>query len=320
MSSLTKQWKIQKVADANPARTSSVLIAGPPGTGKSTFAGSAAELPEQQPVLLVALLGREVESWKYQANNVDYVLINDPDWSPSLGTIKKIKDAAGKTRSVYEGDGTLLTKGFQDFVQLCLSLREDDHYRTIIVDPGTELAEMCWRYSLSPHNVPTPALLAEGSRYLPYETLDIHMTDAILKITSLSLPSVAKKPKDVIITWHVRKMAEEEIIEGVGKRESADKRAEDAEYEGKILPQIRGQFRRKLMGYVSSYIYTFTKPKLEGITTKGTEYLLQVQTDPERHVKLVGPPPPMKHIPNDFKEFKNLLAVQQGKMAKKAVL
>jgi hypothetical protein len=264
-----------------------------------------AEVEAASPVLLVATLPREIRSWKYIANNIDYVLVTDPDWEPTLDP----------------GDGSMLAAtGFKAFVELMKELRTDEKYGSIIVDSGTELAEMGWHYSMLPHNVSTPAMIEDQkSRWLPYETLDIHMCDAIKKAVSLTLPETAIRPKNVMFTWHLRPAQEDLPSKGGGTKQSADKISKDVEYGGAVLPAVRGQFRRKLQQYVSFFVYAHKHIGGDPLAVdKEVKYWVQVQSDLERDCKVPGPVPGKKFLETNHWEDLSQFVAHQKELEQKA--
>lgn len=285
----------------------SFVVMGPPGTGKSTLCGSMAEVVGNDRTLVIATLAREKNSWKYVENQVPSVLIEDKNWNPS----QKQFDATG----------------FPEFLQLCRWLREeDDQYDAIILDSGTELAELGWHAALAPHSVGSPAEMDGKSRWLPYETLANSADQGIKELVSLT--TVAKRPKHVGVTWHVQP-PKDDTVESVGSgtdrtsrtKESADNAAQGVEYEGKILPMIRGQYRRKLTSQFDTVVYTDVRidKKTEQLPAgkfrvyEEVSYRLQVRPDADRHTKVPGPLPQMVHIPNSFNEL--LKIVHNAKVA-----
>jgi AAA domain len=273
------------------------LVEGPPGTGKSTLCGSLAEYVGADKTLLIATLAREIESWKYKALNVPHVLLQDANWKPDAGQF--------------------LAEGFPEFLRLMRWLRdEDDQFEAVILDSGTELAEQAWHLALSPMSVSSPAQIEGRSRWLPYETLTNNLDQAIKELVTLT--TTAKVPKHVAVTWHVQPPKDDQVVEGV-KKESADHAAKGVEYEGDVLPMVRGQYRRKLGSQFPTVVYTDILVKANmGLSQTNArsidvEYRLQVRPSVERHTKLSGPLPEAQFIKNDFKELLKL--VQQSSKA-----
>jgi len=283
--------EIRKANDLSPHSGLSLVVAGPPGTGKSWFLGTMAETG---PTLLIATLSREVNSVNYQRNNVDVVLLEDLGWMPSLDPPR------------YEATA------FADFLQLINDLYDDDYYKNVIIDSGTELAEAAWHEALKPHGVASPADMEDKrSRWLPYETLDILLDQAIKSAVSLTKLSV--KPKNVGIAWHVQPPKDDTYDSSTSTtKKSADHKSEGVEYEGKVLPMIRGRFRRRLAAQVDAYIYTDIKWEVEegkkaGKKERSANFVVQVSPHQDRHTKLPGPLPAKKFIPNDFSTFMGLI-------------
>jgi len=274
------------------------VIEGPQGTGKSTLCGSMAEYVGPEKTLLIATLAKEIESWKYKQLTIPNVLIEDKDWAPSLKTF--------------------VANGFPEFRKLVRWLREEDEqFEAVILDSGTELAEMAWHAALAPHGVGTPADMDGKSRWLPYETLANLLDEGIKDL--ISLTQVAKKRKHVAVTWHIQ-APKDDTSDGGVKKESADHAAKGVEYEGDVLPMIRGSYRRKLGAQFPTVVYTDMQIKANmglSATAKSfdVQYMLQVRPDNERHTKLSGPLPPMQFIPNDFKALLGL--IRQSQAAKK---
>ncbi len=284
------------VRNAQSSPYIAVVVEGPQGTGKSTLCGQLAEYVGPEKTLLIATLAKEIESWKYKETKVPYVLIEDSNWAPGLGK--------------YEATG------FDEFRRLVRWLREEDEqFEAVILDSGTELGEMAWHASLAPHRIGSPAELDGQNRWLPYETLNNNLDQAIKEL--LSLREVAKKPKHVMVTWHIQPPKDDTTQQGVTKI-SSDHAAKGIEYEGNVLPEVRGKYRRKLGSQFPTVVYTDLQTKAEmglSATAKGytVSYMLQVRPDNDRHTKLSGPLPEMQYIPNDFKELLKLIqATEKG--------
>ena len=289
---------IVKARSVGPGAGFSYVVAGPGGTGKSWFLGTMAEKGE---TLLIATLAREVNSYKYQQLDLDTVLLTDRGWKPSLGRY----------------DATM----FMDFLNLIDVLYADEKYRYIILDSGTELAEGAWHESLKPFAVASPSEIDDKrSRWAPYETLSNLLDQAIKSIVDLKMAAV---PKTVGIAWHIQP-AKDDSVESTGvgtqrsqgTKKSADHIAEGIEYEGKILPMIRGGFRRKLANLVDAYIFTDLVSEVErdtktrSIKSRELAYKIQVKPTEDRHTKIPGPLPQQMYINNDFAQFEALMDMQ----------
>ncbi len=280
---------IIKATNMAPTRSSIHVVAGPPGLGKSWFCGTVAEVVPPEEVLLIATLGREVKSIQYQRHDFDTILIEDDEWEPSRKSYK----ATGCTKLI-----SLLTE-----------LREDDKYAAIILDSGTEAGEMAWHEALSPFNVSDPSEMAESNRFLPYTKTGDLMDQIIRSMAKLAgHPSGGKnnvkRTKFVLMTWHVQPPKEK-----VGSGESADEKGEGVEYEGSVLPMIRGAFRRKLGQYVDSFVYVDRIAEVNK-TTARTEmrHVLQVRSDLSKHCKFPGIlPDGVNYIDNNFKAYMDLV-------------
>lgn len=302
---------IKPVAGANKKRA--FVVAGPPGTGKSTLLGSMAEVVEN--VLVLATLPRELESWLYQKYALPYILFEDPEWVPAvLGEKKNAQENVLKA-------GKYNARAFAHFLEVLEWLRmEDEQYDAIIVDSGTELAELGWHAALAPFGVSTPSQIEGRSRWLPYETLDTHLSAAVDSLVSLS--QSAKRPKHVGISWHTQPPKDDAIDDGGGtkvKKESADSAGAGVEFEGHVLPMVRGRFRRRLSNKVPTFVYTDVKIAYDvgsGLSRSNAatsvEYRIQVRPDMDRHTKLPGPLPVTQYIPNNFKALTKLLDEQEA--------
>ena len=266
-------------------RTSAV-VAGPHGTGKSTFLGSAAKVVGPEHTLLVATHSREVDSWLYKQLGIPHVLVEDTNWKPA-------------TRQ-YMADG------YRRFLDTVEWLREeDDQYDVILVDSGTELGESAWHAALAPNAVGSPSEMDGQSRWLPYETLDNLLDQGIKGLVSLT--KIAKRPKHVLVSWHVQPPKDDNFDPNTRtKKESADHASKGVEYEGDVLPMVRGRFRRRVGAQFASMLYTNIRytPGTNGLRP---EYRLQVLPNPERATKVPGPLPNVSYIPNDFGAFLALL-------------
>ncbi len=280
----------------------SVVVLGPYGTGKSTMAGTMAKYIKEKygkKTLLIATLPREQNSWKYKELGEDYLdcaLIDDENWRPDL------KDT--------QGMNALKATGFASALQLLEWLYTDETYGGVILDSGTEHAEQAWHAALAASGVASTSEIDGQSRWLPYERLDSMLDQSVKSLVGLTTAPI---PKFVMITWHVQ-APKEDTVENVGDKnnpikvtkESSDHKAQGVEYEGDVLPMVRGKFRRKLGSNVDAMIFTELKneKKFDGKSiVEDVQYVVQVRANPERHSKIPGPMPSVSHIPNDFEHL-----------------
>lgn len=283
---------IIKAYDMRPTKSCITVVAGPPGLGKSWFAGTVAEVVDPKEVLVLATLEREVKSYWYQKHNFDVVRCIDDGWEPSQESFKAT------------GHNTLLNA--------IKELRTDDKYGAIILDSGTDAGENAWHAALEPFGVGDPSQLSNS--YAPYTALDSHMDEVIRGLSKLAgHPAGGKsditRPKHIIITWHVQPPKD-----SPGAAESADQKGEGVEYEGSVLPMVRGRFRRRLMGLLDAFVYVDRKLLLDEKTGRSKrQYVIQVASDNEKHAKFPGKlPDKVTHIPNSFSEYLKLMEESLG--------
>uniref|UniRef100_A0A6M3JPG7 Putative ATPase domain containing protein n=1 Tax=viral metagenome TaxID=1070528 RepID=A0A6M3JPG7_9ZZZZ len=281
------------------------IIAGPPGTGKSWLLGTMAEQSER--TLVIATLPREAKSTKYleNADRVDVALLTDPDWAPSQNRFE--------------------ASAFLTALELFEALYEDEKYDTIILDNGTEFVEHTWHECLKFHGVASPAEMDGESRWTPYEALKGKLDEGVKLLVGLSTTEAAR-PKNVGIAWHTQ-APKEDTVEGSGNfrkvKKSADSVSKHVEYEGNVLPNVRGGYRRLLASQVDAYLLTqLDQVMIRGAdkkTKKVMKYRVQVMTNPERHVKLPGKMPDEEFIENNWAELQRLLALPGAKVQKATV-
>lgn len=267
------------------------VIAGPYGTGKSTLLGSMAKYGK---TLCIAMLAREANSWLYRSLSVPTILLEDRGWQPENNRY----DATAYAR----------------FMKLMEELLADTEYDNIAIDSGTELAEAAWHASLAAQGkISSPAEMTDSkSRWLPYESLDNKLDQAVKAMTALCSADCAKRPKHIGISWHTQPPKDDVVAAGDTKK-SADHKGEGVEYEGSVLPMVRGKFRRRLGGLVDAFLFSdiSIKPQMGGLSVanRGMDihYRVQVRPDLDRHTKLPGPLPETSYIENDFGKLVKLI-------------
>lgn len=270
--------EVIKARDVSPLGAQLVLVMGPPGLGKSTFAATVAEgvVPPEE-TLLIATLPREAKSWKYQELNLDTILIEEHEgWDP-----------VNKSYQV---------SGYSELCRVLDELAQDDRYGAVILDNGTEAAEFAWHESLAPFKIGDPMELGSGgNRFAPYGSVREKMENLIHRLNRLTGKHCVR-PKHVIVPWHVQPPKEDDDSQGV-------------EYVGKELPMIRGGFRRRLGQKIDAVVFMYREAKVNKKTMK-TElnYVLQVAPDMERHTKIPGElPEGVKYIEPRYSNLLDLI-------------
>jgi hypothetical protein len=263
--------EVTKANDMDPKSGSLTILAGPPGLGKSWVCGTMGEYLKPEEVLLIATLPREVNSYQYQQHNFDTVVISDSEWEP----------AAGKAG--------LNATGYDALLALLRDLRTDKQYKGIIVDNGTEAAELAWHASLEPLGVFDPADL-KGNKFTPYTSVREKMEQLMRSLSILTgKTGLVEQPKLIAMPWHVQPPKDT-----IDDSDSADKKGKGAEYEGDYLPMVRGSFRRRVSALVDNFIYSDivqVRPAGKAMAPAEPHYCVQVVSDKERHVKHAGVAP-----------------------------
>lgn len=270
-----KPLQVTSARDLSPLSGSLTILAGPPGLGKSWLAGSVAEYLSPKEVLVLATLPREVNSLQYQKHNLDTVVCADEEWQPEAKSLK--------------------ATGYDNLIDTLRALRSDEKYGAIIIDNGTEAAELAWHAVLAPLGIGDPNELGKGgNRFAPYTSLREKMETMIRACGTLTgKTGLAKRPKLIIIPWHVQPPKD-----GMGDDESGDEKGKGAEYEGEYLPMIRGAFRRRLMALVDNFVYAdlVRVPGRNALSESENHFCIQVISDNEKHVKTGGVTPALDKL------------------------
>lgn len=270
----------------------SILVLSPPGTGKSYFAGSICEVVDPSRVLLLCPKPREKTSAlyrKYGLTQKAKVFTDLACWNPE--------------RDKYEA--TAWRKLFD-----CVDgLLQDKSYDAVILDPFTDAVTLLEHHLLATHKVASPGDLSNTQGF--YRQLADKSYEFMQRLTALADSAVAASPKFVIVTMHVQPPKEAQILskaQGGGTKESSDMRAEGVEYEGRVLPQMEGSYRRRMAGDFSFVLYgdikqgTRMNPESKKVEAY-TDFRLQVRCSEERHAKMapIAADSVPEYLPNTFK-------------------
>lgn len=299
------EFEIFEAHELSPREAVCLLVGGPAKTGKSKFLSSMSIEGE---TLLIATLQREATSWGYQQTNPDVILLQDPEWRPS--------------RQRFEAEAYL------KLIALLEDLSNDDKYKVVLLDNGTQAGVYAWHEALKPFGVASPGEMEDrDNRFRPYTTMgDLmeQMFDALLALKTAPLP------KHVGIAWHLQPTKDDQVVfdkakQTHTKKVSADTKGEDVEYLGDVLPMLQGGFRRKIASLADGVVYTHlqlpqarAKRVTKGRRAKAASsdgqprYMLQVLPDAERHAGIPGPMPPHKYIDNDWAVLRELLGDTEG--------
>lgn len=255
-----------------------IVPLGAPGLGKSTLAASICEVVDPERVCLIVTKPGEERSFGYRRYGLKPELFFDKGWIP---TLKR-----------YEGGGYIR------LLQRLVDLYDDDHYDAVIIDTGTDVINLIEHFIVGPHNVGGFGELKEPRS--AYRQLADTAQEFVLTASTLSSQGV-KRPKWVIIPWHVQPAKEGQYSKQGDKQESADERAQGIEYEGLVLPQLEGAYRRKLAADVDVVVYCDIETKKNLRTGEQTvEYFIVAAPDKDRHAKVRASMTLKGRIPNSM--------------------
>lgn len=245
----------------------SMLLLGPPGTGKSWFLGSCKEAGIENPLLL-APKPREVNSYLYRKHKIPFEVFDDPGWAPPVGQFEA-------------GAFTRLYKRIQE-------LKSDTTHDAVILDPFTDVTYLALHEILSTEEAETPREMRDSQSV--YGSLKHRMKNFTASLVGLSSPSLPR-PKHVFVAVHAQPTKEDQQLsmkQGGGTKESSDNRAKNVSFMGEVLPMVEGSYRQEMMGEFDIVGFTHVKHDLvrEGAKmVKKMRYVVQLDADNERHAK-----------------------------------
>ena len=242
---------------------------GAPGTGKSHFARSAANVAK----VAVACIDPGEESFYLQHPKIgeqQVATFFDDKWRPFHGK--------------YEATGY---RGFMKW----LDKQRSSDAQVIVIDPADELSDLIFHEVLKHSNTDDPREMPYGAAYIAH---DRALKEAINETRALSYLG-----KDTIWIWHGR-MRE---MEGAGDPEKGKSMQGDdvIEFEDRYLPAIGTNFRQHIAGMFQMWMYAYTKGQ-----GPGTKYLLRATQNLACNAKVrvefkAGVQATM--LPNDYKSL-----------------
>lgn len=247
----------------------SAVDIGPPGTGKSTFCGSIAEIYDAKEILLLAPKPREINSWLYREKGITAhaEVFSDPKWRPSL--------------DMYEADG------FLKLERRLLELYDDERFEVIILDPYTDVVKLAAHDILKSEKAATPRDYYDSRSF--YGDLKYKLENFTKTLVGLTSPAIAC-PKHVLVACHAQPAKEGE------KQESG------VSFEGDVMPMIEGGHRHDFASEFDVCVYSKIKHESKIVNSKmvkSSSYVIQVQADNKRHAKIaLAPALTQSELPN----------------------
>ncbi len=252
------------------------IIQGSPGTGKSHVLGSVHHPNRSEWELATNVL--EANSFSYRTHGLSAraEIFHDPDWDPDLDKKEAVAFMALRRR--------------------LRALRADATVDAVLIDSGTDAIRLLENRILSTLGMASIGdLRGRGSKdasYSFYDQLGDRAAGFMGALAELTLPP---HPKFVVVSWHSRGASE------------SDDATKGIDHEGKVLPMMRGQYRKKLTGDADIVLFTDIQRKVVS-GKQVASYVMRVQPSNDEHSKvrsisMDGAP---EYIPNNFAEYLKL--------------
>lgn len=235
----------------------SIVVLGPPNTGKSHMAASIAEIVDPSRVMLLALRPKELQSGEYQRHNFPWKCYFDENWVPDLDSY--------------------VASGFKDLLRDLRNLYTSSDYDAVIIDPLTDAFDLASHSLLAQERISTPGDLPGKGPLRYYGDLRKKCQEIVKRVTLLT---VGPHPKWVICPMHTRP-ADDGVDLNQGKP-SQSKKAKGVRFEGDILPMLDGSYRYDMIGEFTVKLYTHVDIHFQ----RGVTYQVQVQADTEKFAGL----------------------------------
>ena len=243
----------------------SIIVLGPPNTGKSTLMASICEVVDPERVALITLRPKEAHSFGYVKHGLNGLVITDPKWKPDLDQFE--------------------ATGYLELLKALDRLYSSTEYDAVILDPLTDAIELAGHDILKADRVGTPRELPGKGSIGYYGSL---RKKAHQLVSDLTMLTVAPHPKWVLTAIHTQPVAEEAMVDK--NKKTSDKKAQGVRFEGDVLPMMEGSYKYDMAGDFAMKLYThvLTQPK------KLPQYVIQAQADHERFAG-VGTAPMLDH-------------------------
>jgi len=248
-----------------------IIVIGPPGTGKSNLLGSVGERFKADEIVLLCTLPREANSHLYVKYGIKPEIFSDDEWLPELDMFKH--------------------GGYKKLIERLYELRKDNGVKAVLLDSGTDAQALASHVLLAPFKAAGPKDTPDSRGY--YGELKFKTQSLIKALTAL-----ANHGKIVLCAWHAQSLKESDASEkGIA-------------FEGGVLPALDGSYREILAGQFSTVVYSKLLPPQFDAKLKGMSdyrYVLQVKPDKDRHAKVAGARVDKEYIDNDFGSLMELI-------------